>query len=489
MELTALTARELGKKIQNREVKVTEAVEAYAGQMERLEPDLHSYITKNIETAYAQAGKIQEQILKGTLTHPLAGVPMALKDNICTKGIRTTCGSKMLADFVPPYSAAVAERLEKAGGVLLGKTNMDEFAMGSSTETSYYGSTKNPWNRKYVPGGSSGGSAAAVAAYETAYALGSDTGGSIRQPSAFCGVVGLKPTYGTVSRYGLVSYASSLDQIGPVARDVRDAALIFDTIKGVDHRDSTSVNMPEIHRNISVKGMKVGVPEEYFRDASGNAISEDIRRNLEQGMEMLRDLGAEVEMCHFTGLEYAVPAYYTIALAEASSNLSRYDGVKYGYRAGAYADLEEMLVRSRTEGFGEEVKRRILLGTYVLSAGHYDAYYMKALKAQNKMKREWERLFETYDVILGPTAPTTAFPLGEGAINPMQMYLGDLYTVSVNLAGLPAISVPSGLDESGLPIGLQMIGKPFGEYTIIELAAAFESRRGRLRWKDSTKQS
>lgn len=489
MELTALTARELGKKIQSREVKVMEAVEAYAGQIERLEPCLHSYITVNIEEAIKQAEKIQDKILKGELTQPLAGVPMALKDNICTKGVRTTCGSKMLDNFVPPYSATVAERLERAGAILLGKTNMDEFAMGSSTETSFYGSTKNPWNLACVPGGSSGGSAAAVAAYEAAYALGSDTGGSIRQPSAFCGVVGLKPTYGTVSRYGLVAYASSLDQIGPVARDVRDVELVFNTIKGVDEKDSTSVKTPGNEGKVSFQGMRIGIPEEYFKDASGNAIAEDIRRNMEQSMELLRSLGAEVELCHFKALDYAIPAYYTIALAEASSNLSRYDGVKFGYRAEEYANLEEMLVRSRTEAFGEEVKRRILLGTYVLSAGHYDAYYLKALKARKMIKQEWERLFETYDVILGPTAPTTAFDLGEGMKNPMQMYLGDLYTVSVNLAGLPAISVPSGLDERGLPIGVQMIGRPFEEHTIIELAAAFEEMRGRLIWKDSTRQS
>ena len=406
---------------------------------------------------------------------------MAIKDNICTEGIETTCSSKILRGFVPPYSAEAALNLKKAGAILLGKTNMDEFAMGSTTETSWFGPTKNPWNTEHVPGGSSGGSCAAVAAGETFFALGSDTGGSIRQPSSFCGVTGIKPTYGTVSRYGLIAYGSSLDQIGPIAKDTADCAAILETIASYDKKDSTSVKREAYNFTAAltgeVKGMKIGIPSDYL----GEGLDEDVKKAVLEAADALKECGAEVEFFDLGMVEYAIPAYYVIASAEASSNLSRFDGVKYGYRTPEYEDLHEMYKKSRSEGFGPEVKRRIMLGSFVLSSGYYDAYYLKALRTKALIKQAFDKAFEKYDVILGPAAPSTAPLLGDSLSDPMKMYLGDIYTVSVNLAGLPGISVPCGLDSKGLPIGLQMIADCFQEKKLFGVASAYEKARGA--WK------
>ena len=402
---------------------------------------------------------------------------MAIKDNICTEGIETTCSSKILRGFVPPYSAEAALNLKKAGTILLGKTNMDEFAMGSTTETSWFGPTKNPWNTEHVPGGSSGGSCAAVAAGETFFALGSDTGGSIRQPSSFCGVTGIKPTYGTVSRYGLIAYGSSLDQIGPVAKDVTDCATILETIASYDTKDSTSVKREDYDFTSAlvddVAGMKIGIPRDYF----GEGLDPEVKAAVLQAAEELKKKGAIVEEFDLSLVEYAIPAYYVIACAEASSNLARFDGVKYGYRTKEYEGLHNMYKKSRSEGFGPEVKRRIMLGSFVLSSGYYDAYYLKALRTKALIKQAFDKAFEKYDVILGPAAPTTAPKLGQSLSDPIKMYLGDIYTISVNLAGLPGISLPCGKDKNGLPIGLQLIGNCFEEKKIIRAAYAFEQTR------------
>lgn len=474
MDIKSLTAVELGKKIKEKEISVVEATEAVFTRIDEVEHEVNSYVTVDREGARKRAQEIQKRMDAGELTGPLAGVPMAVKDNLCTKDIRTTCGSKILSSFVPTFTAEAVRNLEKAGAVLIGKTNMDEFAMGSTTETSYYGVTKNPHHLEHVPGGSSGGSCAAVAAQECFGALGSDTGGSIRQPSAFCGVVGLKPTYGTVSRYGLIAYGSSLDQIGPVAKDVTDCAVILEAIASHDAKDSTSVGREDYDFTSAltedVKGMKIGIPRDYV----GEGLDQEVRDGIMKAAKVLEERGAILEEFDFSLVQYAIPAYYVIASAEASSNLERFDGVKYGYRTPDYTGLHNMYKKTRSEGFGAEVKRRIMLGSFVLSSGYYDAYYLKALRTKALIKKAFDKAFEKYDVILGPTAPTTAPELGKSLQNPMKMYLGDIYTVSVNLAGLPGMSVPVGRDSKGLPIGMQLIGDCFREKTLIRAAYTYE---------------
>lgn len=477
MSLMSLTAVELGKKIKAKEVTVEDAVNAALDAIEAREKEVHSFVTIDREGALKRAKEVQKLIDDGTLTGPLAGVPVAIKDNMCTKGMLTTCSSKILYNFIPTYTAEAVLNLEKAGAVILGKTNMDEFAMGSTTETSAYGVTKNPWNTAHVPGGSSGGSCAAVAAEECSYALGSDTGGSIRQPSSFCGVTGIKPTYGTVSRYGLIAYGSSLDQIGPVAKDVTDCATILEAIASYDKKDSTSVKRDDLRFTEAlvddVKGLKIGIPKDYL----GEGLDPEVKEAVLAAAKVLEEKGAIVEEFELGLVEYAIPAYYVIACAEASSNLARFDGVKYGYRTKEYEDLHSMYKKSRSEGFGAEVKRRIMLGSFVLSSGYYDAYYLKALRTKALIKKEFDKAFAKYDVILGPAAPTTAPELGKSLSDPIKMYLGDIYTISVNLAGLPGISLPCGRDKKGLPIGLQLIGDCFEEKKIIRAAYAFEQTR------------
>ena len=477
MDLMQFTAVELGKKIKNKEVTVKECVEAALAQIDVVEGKIHSFVTIDREGALKKAEEIQAKIDAGELTGPLAGVPVAIKDNMCTEGMVTTCSSKILYNFVPPYTSEAVLNLEKAGAVIIGKTNMDEFAMGSTTETSAFGPTKYPWNTDHVPGGSSGGSCTAVAAEEVPYALGSDTGGSIRQPSSFCGVVGIKPTYGTVSRYGLIAYGSSLDQIGPVAKDVTDCATILEAIASYDPKDSTSVQREDLDFTSAlvddVKGLRIGIPKDYF----GEGLDEEVKVAVLAAAKVLEEKGAIVEEFDLSLVEYAIPAYYVIASAEASSNLARFDGVKYGYRTEVYEGLHNMYKKSRSEGFGPEVKRRIMLGSFVLSSGYYDAYYLKALRTKALIKQAFDKAFEKYDVILGPAAPTTAPKLGESLSDPIKMYLGDIYTISVNLAGLPGMSVPCGTDSKGLPIGLQLIGDCFQEKKIIRAAYAFEQTR------------
>ena len=478
MNLMSLTAVELGKKIKSGEVRVVDAVNAAFDQIEAVEKDINSYVTVyKKEEVLEKAEHIQKLIDEGQLTGPLAGVPVAIKDNMCTRDKLTTCSSKILGNFYPTYSAEAVINLEKAGAVIIGKTNMDEFAMGSTTETSFYGPTKNPWNKEHVPGGSSGGSCAAVAAEECSYALGSDTGGSIRQPSSFCGVTGIKPTYGTVSRYGLIAYGSSLDQIGPVAKDVTDCATILETIASYDSKDSTSVKRDDYNFTEAlvedVKGLKIGIPKDYF----GEGLEPEVKKAILKAVDVLKDKGAIVEEFDLSLVEYAIPAYYVIASAEASSNLSRFDGVKYGYRTEEYNGLHNMYKKTRSEGFGEEVKRRIMLGSFVLSSGYYDAYYLKALRTKALIKKAFDEAFAKYDVIIGPAAPTTAPKLGDSLSDPIKMYLGDIYTISVNLAGLPGISVPCGQDSNGLPIGMQIIGDCFKEKNIIRAAYTFEQAK------------
>ena len=478
MNLMSLTAVELGKKIKSGEVRVVDAVNAAFDQIEAVEKDINSYVTVyKKEEVLEKAEHIQKLIDEGQLTGPLAGVPVAIKDNMCTRDKLTTCSSKILGNFYPTYSAEAVINLEKAGAVIIGKTNMDEFAMGSTTETSFYGPTKNPWNKEHVPGGSSGGSCAAVAAEECSYALGSDTGGSIRQPSSFCGVTGIKPTYGTVSRYGLIAYGSSLDQIGPVAKDVTDCATILETIASYDSKDSTSVKRDDYNFTEAlvedVKGLKIGIPKDYF----GEGLEPEVKEAILKAVDVLKDKGAIVEEFDLSLVEYAIPAYYVIASAEASSNLSRFDGVKYGYRTEEYNGLHNMYKKSRSEGFGPEVKRRIMLGSFVLSSGYYDAYYLKALRTKALIKKAFDEAFAKYDVIIGPAAPTTAPKLGDSLSDPIKMYLGDIYTISVNLAGLPGISVPCGQDSNGLPIGMQIIGDCFKEKNIIRAAYTFEQAK------------
>lgn len=474
MSILELTALELGKKIKSREISPTEAAKAALDQMEALEPQIHAYVSMDREKTLKQAQLVQEKIQKGELTGPLVGVPMAVKDNICTRGMKTTCSSRILENFIPPYSAQAVENLKAAGAVILGKTNMDEFAMGSTTETSYFGPTANPWNTDHVPGGSSGGSCAAVAAGECFYALGSDTGGSIRQPSSFCGVTGIKPTYGTVSRYGLIAYGSSLDQIGPIARDVADCAAVLEVIASHDTKDSTSIRREDLDFTSALKGdakgLRIGIPTSYF----GEGLDQEVRDAVLSAADVLKDQGAQVEEFDLGLVKYAIPAYYVIASAEASSNLSRFDGVKYGYRAPEYDGLHSMYKRSRSQGFGPEVKRRIMLGSFVLSSGYYDAYYLKALRTKALIKQEFDKAFQSFDVILAPAAPNTAPRLGQSLGDPLKMYLGDIYTISVNLAGLPGMTVPCGMDSKGLPVGLQLISDCFMEKKMIQAAFAFE---------------
>lgn len=478
-EIYKLTAVETGKKIKSGEITVRDAVMSVFEQIKKVEGDVNSYVTTCEEAALKEADEIQKAIDEGRLTGPLAGVPVAIKDNMCTEGILTTCSSKILGNFIPTYSSQAVLNLKKAGAIIIGKTNMDEFAMGSTTETSAYGPTKNPRNLEHVPGGSSGGSAAAVAADECMFALGSDTGGSIRQPASFCGVVGMKPTYGTVSRYGLIAYGSSLDQIGPITKDVTDCATVLEAIASYDSKDSTSVERQADEYKFTdalvndVKGLKIGIPSTYF----GEGIDPEVKEQVLAAANTLKECGAIVEEFDLGLVDYAIPAYYIIASAEASSNLARFDGVKYGYRTEEYEGLHNMYKKSRSEGFGAEVKRRIMLGSFVLSSGYYDAYYIKALKTKALIKAEFDKAFAKYDVILGPAAPTTAPKLGQSLSDPLKMYLGDIYTISVNLAGLPGISVPCGQDKNGLPIGVQLIGDCFSEKTLIRAAYTYEQNR------------
>ena len=480
MSISDMTALELGRRIQSGDITVVQAAEASLARIKAMEPSIHAFVTVNEEKTMEQAGKVQADIEAGRLKGPLAGVPVAIKDNMCTKGMRTTCSSRILGNFIPTYTAQAVSNLEQAGAVILGKTNMDEFAMGSTTETSAFGVTRNPWNLEHVPGGSSGGSCAAVAAGECFYALGSDTGGSIRQPSSFCGVTGIKPTYGTVSRYGLIAYGSSLDQIGPVAKDVSDCAAVLEVLASHDPKDSTSMERRDCDFTSAlsedVRGMRIGIPESYF----GQGLDQEVKDAVLEAARVLGEKGAIVETFDLKLAEYAIPAYYVIASAEASSNLSRFDGVKYGYRAPEYEGLHSMYKKSRSLGFGPEVKRRIMLGSFVLSSGYYDAYYLKALRTKALIKKEFDRAFASYDVILAPAAPSTAPRLGQSLGDPLKMYLGDIYTISVNLAGLPGISLPCGLDSKGLPIGLQLIGDCFKEKSIIRAAYAYEKAR---EWK------
>lgn len=480
MKLTHMTAVELGTAIREKKVTVEEAVQAVFDVIEEKEERLNCYVTLDREGAFRKAKEIQSRIDRGELTGPLAGVPVAIKDNMCTKGMLTTCSSRILRNFVPTYSAEAVLRLEEAGAVILGKTNMDEFAMGSTTETSAFGPTRNPWNEGHVPGGSSGGSAAAVAAEECFLALGSDTGGSIRQPASFCGVVGMKPTYGTVSRYGLIAYGSSLDQIGPICKDVTDCAVLLETIASYDNKDSTSIKRDDLDFTSAltegVAGMKIGIPRGYF----ARGIAPDVSKAVLEAADVWKQSGAEVEEFDLSLVEYAIPTYYTIAAAEASSNLERFDGIKYGYRAQDFQGLHDMYKRTRSQGFGEEVKRRIMLGSFVLSSGYYDAYYLKALWVKALIKKAFDEAFARYDLILGPAAPTTAPELGKSLQDPIKMYLSDVYTISVNLAGLPGMTLPCGFDGSGLPIGVQLIGDCFEEKKLIRAAYTYEKARGPL---------
>jgi aspartyl-tRNA(Asn)/glutamyl-tRNA(Gln) amidotransferase subunit A len=482
MDIHALSALEIGQLIASRQLSAPEAARAMLDRISLYEPRHQAYLTVTADLALEQAAQVQARLDRGESLPPLAGVPMAIKDNISTAGVRTTCASKMLWDYVPPYTATAADRLLAGGAVLLGKTNLDEFAMGNTTETSFGGITRNPWQLDRVPGGSSGGSAAAVAAGEAIYALGSDTGGSIRQPCSFCGLTGLKPTYGTVSRYGLVAYASSLDQIGPIARTAADCAAITAQIAGADHRDSTS--MPA-DRNLQasdllaaatptgdLKGLRVGIPAEYF----GEGLQPAVRTAVQAVADQLTALGAICEPCHLPLVEEGISTYYLIATAEASANLARYDGIQYGYRPDSSdcEDLAAFYSKARTEGFGQEVRRRIMLGTFALSSGYYDAYYLKALKVRQLLKTGYQDALARFDMLLGPVAPTTAPLVGSSLQDPLRNYLSDIYTVAANLAGLPALSLPCGFDELGLPIGCQLIGRAFGEAELLRTGVLYQ---------------
>lgn len=466
--------RKLHQQLVSKDRSAVEITQDYLNRIATLEPKLHSYLTVTSEQALAQAKQIDDQLAAGEDMGILAGIPMGIKDNMCTQGIRTTCASKVLENFVPPYESTVTQKLIAAGAISLGKTNLDEFAMGSSTENSAYQLTGNPWDVERVPGGSSGGSAAAVAADECAVALGSDTGGSIRQPASFCGVVGLKPTYGLVSRFGLVAYASSLDQIGPLSRTVEDSALVLQAIAGYDPRDSTSINVkiPDYTKSLKtdIKGRRVGVIKETF-DAEG--IAPTVKTAVEKAIQQLKELGADIQEISCPRFPYGLPTYYIIAPSEASSNLARYDGVKYGVR-NDNENLMSMYTKTRAEGFGTEVKRRIMIGTYALSAGYYDAYYLKAQKVRTLIKQDFEKAFEQVDVLVCPTSPTTAFKAGEKVDDPLSMYLSDLMTIPVNLAGLPGMSLPCGFDDGGLPIGIQLIGNVLREDLLFEVGYAYE---------------
>ena len=474
MDITKLTVHELQEKLKNKELTVTQITKAYVDRINEKEKDVQAFVTTLTDEALEKAQNIQSKIENGEITGEFAGIPIGIKDNMCTKGVKTTCSSRMLENFVSPYDATVIEKLNNENMIDLGKLNMDEFAMGGSTEYSYFKKTRNPWNLNKVPGGSSGGSAAAVAADMVPWALGSDTGGSIRQPSSFCGVVGLKPTYGLVSRYGLVAFASSLDQIGPITKDVRDSAMLLNLIAGHDERDTTSENMPKKDYTKAlkndVKGLKIGIPKQYY----GEGINPEVKAKLEEAIETYKKLGAEVEEFSLDIADYALATYYIIACAEASSNLGRFDGIRYGYRTENYENLKDIYKNSRSEGFGPEVKRRIILGTYVLSSGYYDAYYKKAQQVRTLVKKEFDEAFKKYDVLLTPASPTVAFGIGTKSNNPLEMYLADICTVPVNIAGLPGISLPCGVDKNGMPIGMQLIGNRFEEEKILNAAYTFE---------------
>ena len=488
MDILAYSAVELAQAIKAGETTAVEAMKAVLDRIDASEESIHAYVTIDREAALAKAEAVQKQIEAGELTGSLAGVPVAIKDNMCTEGVLTTCSSRILGNFIPTFTAEAVKNLEKAGAVMIGKTNMDEFAMGSTTETSAYGVTRNPWNTEHVPGGSSGGSAAAVAAEECFFALGSDTGGSIRQPASFCGVVGMKPTYGTVSRYGLIAYGSSLDQIGPLTKDVTDCATVMEAIASHDTKDSTSIDRAAIEKDTDftsaliedVKGMKIGIPRDYF----GDGLDSEVKEAVLAAAKALEAKGAIVEEFDLSLVEYAIPTYYTIAAAEASSNLERFDGIKYGYRTSEYEGLHNMYKKTRSEGFGPEVKRRIMLGSFVLSSGYYDAYYLKALRVKAMIRKAFDDAFSKYDLILGPVAPTTAPKLGDSLSDPLKMYLGDIYTISVNLAGLPGISVPCGVDSQGLPIGMQLLADSFEEKKLIQTAYTYEKIRGEFGKKE-----
>lgn len=475
MEIIEMTALESSKAVKAKEISVRQAVEATLDAIDAYDGVYNCYTCVCRDEALKRADEVQELINSGKLDDsPLAGVPVSVKDNICTKGVTTSCGSKILSNFKPTYNATVIERLNAAGMVIVGKLNMDEFAMGSTTETSYFGATKNPWDINRVPGGSSGGAAACIAAREAIIALGSDTGGSIRQPCSFCGVTGLKPTYGSVSRYGLVAYASSLDQIGPVGQNVADCAALYGIISGRDEKDGTSMDFDKFdYTEIfsgDIKGKRIGLPKDYL----GEGIDPEVREKTLAAADKLRELGAEIESFDMPIVKYAIPAYYVIASAEACSNLSRYDGIKYGFKSESAKNLRETYIKSRSEGFGMEVKRRIMLGNFVLSSGYYDAYYKKALQAKKLIQQAFFDAFEKYDMLIGPVAPTTAPKLGESLSDPLKMYLGDIYTVMINISGLPSISVPCGFDSRNMPIGFQIIGKPFDEKTIMQTAYQYE---------------
>ena len=474
MDITELTVHELIEKLEKKELTSTEITQSYVDRIKEKEPEVQAFVTTLEDDALKQAKNIDKKRESGEITNKLAGIPIGIKDNMCTKGIKTTCSSRMLENFVSPYDATVVEKLNSENLIDLGKLNMDEFAMGGSTEYSYFHKTFNPWNLNKVPGGSSGGSAAAVAANMVPWALGSDTGGSIRQPSSFCGVVGLKPTYGLVSRFGLVAFASSLDQIGPITKDVKDAAILLNVIAGHDEKDSTSENInskdyTQCLQN-NVKGLKIGVPKEYF----GEGINQEVREKLQETIKKYKELGAEIEEFSLDIADYALATYYIIACAEASSNLGRFDGIRYGYRTKNYSNLKELYRNSRSEAFGSEVKRRIILGTYVLSSGYYDAYYKKAQQVRTLVQKEFDEAFKKYDVLLTPTSPTVAFKIGERSNNPLEMYLADICTVPVNIAGLPAISIPIAVDSNGMPIGMQLIGNRFEEEKILNAAYTLE---------------
>ncbi|MBE5806222.1 MAG: Asp-tRNA(Asn)/Glu-tRNA(Gln) amidotransferase subunit GatA [Clostridiales bacterium] len=475
MNITELTVHELQEKLKNKELTITEITKAYVDRINEKEKDVNAFVTQLTNDALEKSKEIEIKVDNGELKSEFAGIPIGIKDNICTKGVKTTCGSKMLENFISPYDATVIEKLNEAGTITLGKMNMDEFAMGSSTEHSAIAITKNPWNLNTVPGGSSGGSAAAVAANLVPWALGSDTGGSIRQPASLCGVVGLKPTYGLVSRYGLVAYASSLDQIGPITKDVKDCAMLLNLLVGHDEKDTTSLNIPKVdyvkELKNDVKGIKIAVPREFY----AKGINEEVKTKLNEAIEKYKELGAEVEEISLDLAEYSLATYYIIACAEASSNLGRYDGIRYGYRTNNFETLEDIYINSRSEAFGDEVKRRIILGTYVLSSGYYDAYYKKAQQVRTLVKKKFDDVFEKYDVILTPTSPTVAFEIGTKSNNPLEMYLADICTVPLNIAGLPGISIPCGVDSKGMPIGMQLIGNRFKESTILNVAYTYEN--------------
>ena len=475
MELFELTSHELREKLEKKEITVIEVTKAYLDRIRQVDSQVKAYITVLEEKALEKAKEVQTLYDNGEELGPLAGIPIAIKDNICTKGIKTTCASKMLEEFIPPYNATVVEKLEKENAIILGKLNMDEFAMGTTTEHSYFFPTRNPWDLEKSPGGSSGGAAAAIAGNLATITLGSDTGGSIREPASWTGTVGLKPTYGMVSRYGLIAFASSLDQIGPVSKDVTDAAIMLNIISGHDEHDSTSINIEKIDYTKAlinnVKGLKIGIPKEYM----GEGIDKEVKESISEVAEKYKELGAVVEEFSFgEAVEYSLAAYYIIACAEASSNLGRFDGIRYGYRTKNYTNLKELYKNSRSEGFGKEVKRRIILGTYVLSSGYYDAYYKKAQKVRTLVKQAFEQAFKKYDVLLTPVVPNTAFKIGEKVSDPLQMYMADVCTVPINITGVPAVSVPCGVDKSGMPIGMQLIAKHFNEQTLFRAAYTYE---------------